>query len=116
MRQSMPGHGRRHASHESVKYRCGSSLAHIWDWTCYKTRGNVSICKWSVGGKSQMWLWLEFRASGGGLRRQGGTTGDICCARVLRTFWPEIVRILEKNRVSENPQIRPPVETLVRGL
>ena len=65
MRQSMPGHGRRHASHESVKYRCGSSLAHIWDWTCYKTRGNVSICKWSVGGKSQMWLWLEFRAYGG---------------------------------------------------
>ena len=43
-------------------------------------------------------------------------TGFLCSGRVLRTFCAEIARKHEKNRVSEKPQIRPPVETLVRGL
>ena len=51
-----------------------------------------------------------------GLRRQGGTTGDLCSGRVLRMFSVEIAIKHEKNRVSEHPQIRAPVETLARGL
>ena len=40
----------------------------------------------------------------------------LCCARVSRIFSAEIAIKHEKNRVSENPQIRAPVETLARGL
>ena len=41
---------------------------------------------------------------------------DLCCARVSRIFSAEIAIKHEKNRVSEPPQIRAPVETLARGL
>ena len=42
--------------------------------------------------------------------------GDLCCARVSRTFSAEITIKHEENRVFEPPQIRAPVETLARGL
>ena len=29
--------------HEGVKYRCGLSLAHIWDLICYKTREENAV-------------------------------------------------------------------------
>ena len=41
---------------------------------------------------------------------------DCVWRRVPRTFCAEITRTHKKNRVSENTDIRPPVETLVRGL
>ena len=46
----------------------------------------------------------------------GGATAFLCCFRVLRIFSAEIAIKHEKNRVSENPQIRAPVETLARGV
>ena len=46
----------------------------------------------------------------------GGATYDLCCARVSRIFSAEIAIKHEKNRVSEYPQIRAPVETLARGV
>ena len=46
----------------------------------------------------------------------GGATGFLCWARVSRIFSAEIAIKHEKNRVSEHPQIRAPVETLARGL
>ena len=46
----------------------------------------------------------------------GGATDYLCCPRVLRIFSAEIAIKHEKNRVSEDPQIRAPVETLARGL
>ena len=46
----------------------------------------------------------------------GGATGDLCWARVLRIFSAKVAIKHEKNRVSEHPQIRAPVETLARGL
>ena len=42
--------------------------------------------------------------------------GDLCCSRVSRIFSAEIAIKHKKNRVSEDPQIRAPVETLARGL
>ena len=46
----------------------------------------------------------------------GGATDYLCWARVSRIFSAEIAIKHEKNRVSEHPQIRAPVETLARGL
>ena len=43
-------------------------------------------------------------------------TDYFCWGRVLRIFSAEIAIKHEKNRVSEYPQIRAPVETLARGL
>ena len=43
-------------------------------------------------------------------------TDYFCWGRVLRIFSAEIAIKHEKNRVSEHPQIRAPVETLARGL
>ena len=46
----------------------------------------------------------------------GGEYHYLCWGRVLRTFCAEIARKHEKNKVFEHPQIRPPVETLARGV
>ena len=43
-------------------------------------------------------------------------TGFFVCSQVSRIFSAEIAIKHEKNRVSEYPQIRAPVETLARGL
>ena len=43
-------------------------------------------------------------------------TDYLCCFRVSRIFSAEIAIKHEKNRVSEHPQIRAPVETLARGV
>ena len=63
----------------------------------------------------QKLLWLEFRTSGG---VRGGRSSDwlFCLGSGPVHICAEIVRKQKKNIVFENPQIRPPVETLVRGL
>ena len=61
-----------------------------------------------------MWLWLEFRASGG---LRGGRSSDwlFMLGASHSNIFAEIAVKHKENAVFENPDIRPPVETLVRG-
>ena len=62
-----------------------------------------------------MWLWLEFGAHGGVC---GGRSSDWLFLLFSNPahICAEIIGKHKENAVFENPDIRPPVETLVRGL
>ena len=82
---------------------------------CAPDSSHRRILKKHAAVESRMWLWLEFRASGG-LRGGGSNHCSFMLGASPAHICAEIAIKHKENAVFENPDTQPPVETLVRGL